>query len=847
MKNRLMLFAMAVSMMLASCAKEEIAAPEQNEVAVKEGVVFKAAIEDGSSRTTFDTETGKVAWAVGDQVKFDYEIEKVAGEAVFSSVLAETDIVDGTATFKSTLSHVFNMSLEEYAATLEEGAKNSRHVYATYPSSIVTDYSNASDFFVTVPAEQDGTFANASIALAKWEKETPAAPLQFMNLCGLLQVNITDEKARRIVISSSTAIVGKVSVTFTPGVPTVKASDKAELSNEVTVNITEPGTYYVAVLPGEMQDVYVEIYDGAGTLIGDRVAENTIPVARRQVRRLGTIETGFSDRFYVKADGTGDGSSWDNASGYAGLVTKLKGTNSALKVYMAAGLYNTGAVASMGIGNTSADVKIYGGYPADVSGNAISGRDYAANPVVLDADGKDRILVIQRGSWMIDGVTFKNALRKVNDTGSALMIEGDASSSFKVRNCTFESNQNTGTAGGGAVRVSNATVEMTNCKFTGNTASQFGSAIFVGGTGVLNMSECSFSKNDVTTYDGTIYVDANASLNMDHCLFYQNTAKRRAGAVSAKGKVNAVNCDFDGNTAGQDGGAIWMRNGGVLKANLCTFRSNVANGTGDATGGGAIYVSETSKVYLNRCFMANNGDQYNAHHIYANSTSSYIGINNSVIRGPWGVTKTQGSLLQLKGSNVIVNTTIYCQTGDWGAISLGSKTENGCRIINDIVINKSSKEYSFYATSYYMQVYNTIYSKDKATESGYGMTYTDCLAGASCRTGGNFPSASSLWTNDGTQFALDGDRYIYVYPWDGATDAGTVIKPTLAEVKKLISGTANVGQEFLTWLGSDELKVNGVEALAMDIRGVARDTDAMWPGSYQDVAVTGNSENFNVR
>ncbi len=847
MKNRLILFAMAVSMMLASCAKEEIAAPGQNEEAVKNGVSFRAEIEGGASKTTLDTETGKVAWAVGDQIKFDYEIGKVAGESVISSVLSETDIVDGTATFKSSLSGVFAMSAEEYAATLEEGAKNSRHVYATYPSSIVTDYSNASDFFVTVPAEQDGTFANAGIALAKWEKETPAAPLQFMNLCGLLQVNITDENARRIVISSSTAIVGKVSVTFTPGVPTVKASDKAELSNEVTVNITEPGTYYVAVLPGEMQDVYVEIYDGAGTLIGDRVAENTIPVARRQVRRLGTIETGFSDRFYVKADGTGDGSSWTDAAGYAGLIDRLKATNSALKVYMAGGNYQTGSVASIGTGNTSADVKIYGGYPSTVMGNAISGRDYVANPVVLDADGKDRILVIQRGSWMIDGVTFKNAFRTVNDTGSALMIEGNASSSFKVRNCTFDSNQNTGTAGGGAVRVSNATVEMTNCKFTGNTASQFGSAIFVGGTGVLDMSSCSFSNNEVTTYDGTIYVDANATLNMDHCLFYQNTAKRRAGAVSAKGKVNAVNCDFDSNTAGQDGGAIWMRNGGVLKANLCTFRSNVANGTANATGGGAIYVSETSKVYLNRCFMANNGDQYNAHHIYANSTDSYVGINNSVIRGPWGVTREQGSLLQIKGSNVIVNTTIYCQTGKWGAISLGSKTENGCRIINDIVINKSSIEYSFYATSYYMQVYNTIYSKDKATNSDYGITYTDCLAGASCRTGGNFPSASSLWTNDGTQFALDGDRYIYVYPWDGATDAGTVIKPTLAEVKELISGTANIGQEFLTWLGSDELKVNGVEALAMDIRGVARDTDAMWPGSYQDVTVTGNIENMNVK
>ena len=281
-------------------------------------------------------------------------------------------------------------------------------------------------------------------------------------------------------------------------------------------------------------------------------------------------------------------------------------------------------------------------------------------------------------------------------------------------------------------------------------------------------------------------------------------------------------------------------------ATKALFENNISKGE-SITGGGAIYISETSKAYLNRCFMANNSDQYNAHHIYANSTSSYVGINNCVIRGPWGVTKTQGSLLQLKGSNVIVNSTIYCQTGSWGAISLGSKTTNGCRIINDIVINKSSAQYAFYATSYYMQVYNTIYSIGKATTEGYGMTYTDCLAGASCRTGGNFPTSSALWTNDGTLFNLDGNRTIYVYPWDGTTDAGTVTKTTLADVKTLISGTANVGTEFLAWLESDALKVKGVEALAVDIRGVARNTDAMWPGSYEDAAVASNAENLNVR
>ena len=136
------------------------------------------------------------------------------------------------------------------------------------------------------------------------------------------------------------------------------------------------GTYYVAVLPGELEDVYVAIYDEADALLGDRTANNAIPVARKQIRKLGTIGTGFAGRYYVKttAAGNGDGSSWDNAADYAKLVTKLKETNSALTVYMASGTYKTGAVASMGTANTDANITIYGGYPAEATGMGISGR-----------------------------------------------------------------------------------------------------------------------------------------------------------------------------------------------------------------------------------------------------------------------------------------------------------------------------------------------------------------------------------------------------------------------------------------------------------------------------------------
>ena len=154
-----------------------------------------------------------------------------------------------------------------------------------------------------------------------------------------------------------------------------------------------------------------------------------------------------------------------------------------------------------------------------------------------------------------------------------------------------------------------------------------------------------------------------------------------------------------------------------------------------------------------------------------------------------------------------------------------------------------------------MQVYNTIYSANKATDASCGQTFTDCLGGAvnKSETQGDaknlFPNTTNGWTQKslGTQFELSKDRHIYVYDWDGTTTVGQVTKTSLADIKTLISGTANVGADFLSWLESDELKVNGVEALAMDIRGVARNTSAMWPGSYEDATATAGLESLNVK
>lgn len=833
------MFALA-SLLMPACTKEintQEPLPQEPAEQSLVPICFKAGMEGGVSRTTLDAETGSVAWTATDAVKFMWDLGgNKDGNASGSAVSSETTLLDeGVASFTAEVNEDFNNATTGYS---------SRHMYAVYPATTeMYYYSNYDDYegelpstngqlYVKIPTAQTGLFADASIALAKWS--SPSEQLEFKNLCGLLQVKVADASVKYIKVSSDEYIAGLLNITFTrtgyDGLP-VEKEDAGVVSGsqEITVTIAEPvsaeTTYYVAVRPCDISNLYVSLYDADNNLIGDKMSGNVLSVARRQIRKLGTLATGFDDRLYFTPDGAGskDGSSWDNAGDVALLRSTLV-TAVTKNLYLAEGDYLIQNVA----GTQASKFKIYGGYPDDASGYAISGRDISANESrIYNNAGRTFYINNANASWLLDGLTFEST-GYANANGCALTLINAAS--LTVNNCQIKNSSISYSKGGGAVRIAcNAT--FTNCAFSGNSSTGTGSG--AGG--------------------GAIYMVGGTAV-LDNCTFSSNSSSKNGGAiVMTGGDLTAVNCDFSENTAVYGGGAIFTGGSALLKMDCCTFRTNTTTLTDNSgVGGGALWITETSKLFMNRCFLANNSDQYNAHAIYS-GVNSWVGLNNCVVRAPWGVTKTQGSLLQVKGYNVVVNSTLYCQIGSWGVISLGSKDADGCRIINDIVINQSTSQYSFYCTSYYMQLYNTICSVIRNASEGYGATDPDgtCITGASTRSGGNFPTSDAIWTyNEGSEifyYNSDKTRYGYCYPWEGTTDAGTLTMNSLSGIKTLISGTTNIGADFLAWLESDDLKVDGVEALAVDIRGVARDTDAMWPGSYQAASSRAGLENFRLR
>ena len=923
MKKYILIAAMAAMAIVAgSCAKEQDSLVDKpasaNQNLVK--MHFTARTEGTPTKTTLNTSTGAVSWAAGDAIKMVWELNGVADSSV-SDELSAGNISAGKAEFTAEVPDKFAMTEAAY----KDAGGSSLHLYAVYPSSMVTDYSTASSFYLTVPTVQDGSFEHASIALAKWDKTNPSAPLEFKNLCGLLQIVIADNDVRKIILHSSDYIAGKMNISFTgPAVNAVEAGEK-----DITVNVSGAGTYYVAVLPTNdakgigVNNLYVELLDSSDELIGDKSTSNPLVINRKQIRKLGTVATGFSDRFYVKSGATGSGASWSDAAGLSSLVS-LMATNVTKNIYMAAGTYSLSA--EMKVNQDGASIKIYGGFPSGATGYSLSGQDIEANETIIDCGNTYRGIVATKGSTLIDGITIQNAAKTDNSTpGSVLVIQG--ATSFSANNCKFLNNTHTSTGTLlGVVRLASTTASFTNCLFEGNSSSstsgstKYGSVIYQYPSATLSMDNCEFYDNtagsfgtvlytkgastirnctfgkeghgntstsrggvicmddtaDLSITDseftansgaigGAIYVNAIANtavLSVSNTIFSSNTATNTSnggGAVGISGDSKTYsgmlafnNCDFDSNSTLSCGGAVWA-NGASVSFTDCNFTSNTvtaAAASENGLGGGAVYSASSgaTRIFFNRCYFAQNNVGTNGsankkwgHHLDFNSETAIVGINNCVIKAPWAVTlsgdssyKGIGSLITTRAYTAIVNSTIYSQTGN-AQVTQGSKDNAGFSIINSIIINAAGTPNNFANpdASRYMNIHYSLYNQVRSG-SDNNISFSNSLGGVTY--------SDLKWTKAGNGTSISSgdvrDHY-YVYDWSGSIDGKTFANPTLDQVKAVLSGTTNVGPAFLTWLGDSNLSV--------DIRGAARDTDAMWPGSYQGTGTKASIESLNVR
>lgn len=436
-----------------------------------------------STKTTID-ETGSVRWKVEDRLKLVCE----DGSDFITDALTEADIKeDGTATFKAT-----NVPVGK---TLK---------WAIYPSDIETSLTDGK-FSVTVPQVQDGTFEHASIEVGEIGKGNSIA---LKNVCALLKFTIANEGAAKVFIGGNGApLNGKVNISASIlDAPYTVSEDVPDYQPNVEVSVGDPGTtYYAAILPTKTTGLSMQIYSADNKLLAENISSNVLDAPRKAIKNLGELRsTPFANKRFVTENGTGDGSSWENAWSFSKLFSNLQ----TLK------LTDHVIIMSEGIARSATSLitlaagtkfKVYGGYSKTSSGTDITSRDlnkYKTNfaGMTQQKEGESvRLFNYTDGTieTFFDGVGFTETYQNAAEAyGGTCLIISNVQKAYFV-NCRIENNKKDGSA---VVRVggTKASVTLERCTFSNNTVSGKG-LIQVQKGGNLTVRDCDFKQGNTVS------------------------------------------------------------------------------------------------------------------------------------------------------------------------------------------------------------------------------------------------------------------------------------------------------------------------------------------------------------
>ncbi|WP_018627206.1 right-handed parallel beta-helix repeat-containing protein [Niabella aurantiaca] len=299
---------------------------------------------------------------------------------------------------------------------------------------------------------------------------------------------------------------------------------------------------------------------------------------------LGTAAAFGQTIHYVAVDGSGTGTSWNDASG--NLQGMIDAAVTGDQVWVKAGVYKLSASIQMKEG-----VKIYGSFTGTGTERPAINPVNGINPTTI-LDGQSTLTVITNhnngltAAALLDGFTITNG--KAASFGGGIT---NISSSPTISNCTLSGN----TAGnsGGGISNDKSSPGISNCLFSGNIATSTGG-------GIENFS---------------------SSPTISNCAFLGNTASYYGGGISnTSSKPTISNCIFSGNKARSYGGGIYNYSASSSTISNCTFSGNTAN-----SGGGISNTSYSSLTIHNSIILGNNTGIYNN-----NSTAT---ITYSLVQG----------------------------------------------------------------------------------------------------------------------------------------------------------------------------------------------------------------------
>ena len=652
--------------------------PEDPADGVPEGMVrltFGVTAEGEGTKTQWNGTAH--SWSDGDQIRIIWG----AGDSDY----VDAAVVDGKVT-----------------ATVGQAD----NYYAVYPTTAAYALdASAGTLTITIPRYQTGKFEDADIMAAKTPAATPA--LNFKGVTHIFKIHLTDASTfNRLEFQSllpNKLLVDPMLVSFDGSGNVTVESQSAVVDGshskyvDLQNNITAGNDYYFAVVPGSdlSKGIIIKARDtqtGSFNVFG--FGKSSIDAKRGVITNLGDLDKRIHADWFIKPEGTGDGSSWDNAGGLD-LFVKLVGTpttedsgvastmrlNNA-KIHFMEGTYNIeeayGEQKQFQAGTFSSEVDnvtlIEGGYPSSATGTDLSGYNpssYVTRFISNQSENNDRVFYFNGArlyDWTFKGLSFENntAGTNFNTPGGAVAINGGTNGNIKFEDCSFILTTSN-SSGGGALSfrgTAEVNAEFKNCTFSGcSSTSGFGGAIWINTEKHnLTFNGCTFTGNTAAKGGGFLYNQNSGTVIIKNSFFENNVATSSNGLggaiyASGSGNIEIDCCILKGNgtdAQAQHGGVIWM--GG-------TTSLSIGNGTAvtnnkASSRGGVILVAENSALNADGVSFSGN-NALNGGVIHVNGGTAYVNTcefkDNSA---------TNGAALRAAGTadnqaNLIVNACLF--------------------------------------------------------------------------------------------------------------------------------------------------------------------------------------------
>jgi hypothetical protein len=323
---------------------------------------------------------------------------------------------------------------------------------------------------------------------------------------------------------------------------------------------------------------------------------------------------------FVKIDGTGKGTSWDDALSGAEFFAKVRnGYAPSDTVYMAGGTYYAGETKNAGL-NITQNIIIKGGFNPNSTGNSVEIVYPSTAETIFSGDLNKNSIPDDGDCWVLDlsggctvsltGITIKDGYVAEGSNHPGLQVKGSSVINLnycKIINNTLATTVTNLEAGGAGIYMSQASVNCYKTVIAGNTANNRGGGIrLTNASDILVLNSSLLADNKVTgSFGGGIQMS------------------------STDAKIYCINSTITGNAANAGGAGI--NGGGWIYIVSSTIAGNYCN---DGKNGHDLRIESANKAFVINSIITGSGDKVKTEspNIFINGANYNVtSVGNNII------------------------------------------------------------------------------------------------------------------------------------------------------------------------------------------------------------------------